>query len=561
MGPQNKHVYSTVTPFENTPPTPRKLWNPSILRRLPWKGFGAMLGAIAAVSGAIVVLMLSDRRPTASWSLQPAVYLAIASTLANVFIHFALGQAICVAWWRRATQPTTKISDLHRHWNYGDSLWASLTSGRQMNVIALASVLVAIVPINGPFLQRASRVGLGKFVHDSPVQIQIAQQLPLGYTGIVASGRGRPYASFLTPEFKDVVNATNNLTPITIVSKGCAGECTTRVQGAGFTVDCAHSTVPFDIQPPEPASDGTFPASAFADILAFETLFDNTVADSATLKLDLQFKGTSDCAGSLEVRNCTFKAATVNYPVVINGNKTVIELAPGTTMSDDHVMHTIDGVDERMNPYRTTLGGFSKAFMDTYKSSASMGFKGAVRYRTITEGATASRYATLSSDSGQNGSAIDCSIFYGDPTEDLIQAVRSMMFRTAVAASNASDAQTVSAQDMVTVPVYQSHYLYLGVAIVFTALAWLATLPVFIGWWHVGRNVSMSPIETAKAFSAPMLQHSDPNANVDELMKEVGERPIRYGAVAYNNAARLDALQMYYPGHVRVPGRGQTFIG
>ncbi|KAL8704462.1 MAG: hypothetical protein Q9201_002378 [Fulgogasparrea decipioides] len=557
MGSLSKHAYSTVKPFEDAP---RKLWNPSTLHRLPWRGFGAMLGVLAAVAVAIVVLMLSDGRPTNSWSLQPAVYLAIASTLANVFIHFALSQAICVAWWRRATQSNTKISDLHRHWNYGDSLWASVTSGRHMNVIAVASVLVAIVPINGPLLQRASRVGLGRFVQNSEIQLQIAQQLPIGYTGLVASGRGRPYASFLTPEFKNIVNATNNLAPISPVSKGCAGECTTRVRGAGFTVDCVHSTVPFDLNGLE-EDDKTIQFSSFQGIQAFATSFDNTVIDSSTLKLDLQFKGTSECAGELEVRNCTFKAATVDYPVVINGNKSVIELAPRTNMSDDHVVKVIDGVVEGMNAYRTTLGGFSKTLMDTYQSSAWMSFGGAVNYITTTEGATASRYATLAPDSSSSDiGARSCSISYGDPTEDLIQAVRSMMFRTAIAAANASDLQTVTALDTITVPVYQSHYLYLGVAIGFTALAWLATLPMFIGWWHVGRNVSMSPIETAKAFSAPMLQHSDPNANVDELMKEVGERPVRYGAVAYN-AARLDALQMYYPGHVKKPQRGQIFIG
>ncbi|KAL8730263.1 MAG: hypothetical protein Q9181_004730 [Wetmoreana brouardii] len=556
MGSQSKHAYSTVMPVEDTP---RKLWNPSILHRLPWRGLGAMLGVLAAVAAAIVVLMLSDGRPTSNWSLQPAVYLAIASALANIFIHFALSQAICVAWWRRATQPNTKISDLHRHWNYGDSLWASVTSGRQMNIIAVASLLVALVPINGPFLQRASRVGLGRFVHNPEVQLQIAQQLPIGYTGFVASGRGRPYASFLTPEFKNILNATNNLAPISLVSKGCAGECTTRVRGAGFMVNCVHSTVPFDLEPLEEDNE-TIQTSSFEGIQAFETLFDNTVNDSSTLKLDLQFKGTSDCAGTLEVRNCTFKAATVDYPVVINGNKTVIELAPSTSMSDDHVIQAIEGVDERMNAYRTTLGGFSKALMDIYKSSAWMSFGGAIQYHTTTEGATASRYATLPPDGSDDAPAKSCSISYGDPTEDLIQAVRSMMFRTAVAAANASDLQTVTALETITVPVYQSHYLYLGVAIIFTALAWLATLPMFIGWWHVGRKVSMSPIETAKAFSAPMLQHSDPNANVDELVKEVGERPVRYGAVAYN-AARLDALQMYYPGHVKRPQRGQIFIG
>lgn len=42
----------------------------------------------------------------------------------------------------------------------------------------------------------------------------------------------------------------------------------------------------------------------------------------------------------------------------------------------------------------------------------------------------------------------------------------------------------------------------------------------------------MSPVEIAKAFSAHMLYSSDSNAMTDQLLRDIGGRRVRYGAVA-----------------------------
>lgn len=51
-------------------------------------------------------------------------------------------------------------------------------------------------------------------------------------------------------------------------------------------------------------------------------------------------------------------------------------------------------------------------------------------------------------------------------------------------------------------------------------------------FWHVGRAASMSPLKTAKAFNAPLLRSHDSNASIDNLLTDVGERPVRYGAIS-----------------------------
>jgi hypothetical protein len=81
-----------------------------------------------------------------------------------------------------------------------------------------------------------------------------------------------------------------------------------------------------------------------------------------------------------------------------------------------------------------------------------------------------------------------------------------------------------------TVTVYESNHLYLGLASLFTLLALLSVLPTFCGYWYLGRQVSMSPIEMVKAFNAPLLRSGDINAEVDQLVKDLGSKNVRYGA-------------------------------
>jgi len=534
---------------------PRNPWRTNPFRRLPWLGFAALVGALLGVVASVFILIKSNGQPTKKWTLQPTVYLAIASTVTNIALHFALTEGVTVAWWRRATKENTTIADLHRHWDYGNSLWAAFTSGRHINIVAVACMLVAIGPINGPLLQRASRVSLGQFKQDADLSIKIAQNLPDGYTGYL-SGRGeRP--ALLTPAFTTTVNAANSQTDINVTSTGCTGKCATTVRGAGFAINCSVSTLPFSLTPITGGQDfNTSQEAVINGTQAFGSYIQWGAFQPGTIDLGVQFKNTQACDGELQIRNCTMQSAVVDYPVIVNGNQSTIQLDPATKMFDDTV-HNLTTVAMNTMTGPTTLGGFYKALSDTYNSMAHLRFVAAYNYELISSGATVNRYAVI--DPSGNSYA-NCTLAFADPSNDLIKAIRDMMFRTAIAAANDSDSQFVTAHETTTLPVYQSHYLYLGLAILCTALGWLATLPIFIGWWHVGRTVSMSPIETAKAFRAPLLGNADSNADADMLLKEVGDRPVRYGAAA-TTGSQMDRLEMSEPQFIRTPHTEQTFVG
>ena len=121
--------------------------------------------------------------------------------------------------------------------------------------------------------------------------------------------------------------------------------------------------------------------------------------------------------------------------------------------------------------------------------------------------------------------------------------------------------------EIVDTPVYEASYRFLALAVLFSLLGWLATIPVFLGWWHLGRKVSMSPIEIAKAFAAPGLKECNSNADAEGMLKEIGKQEVRYGALttatARDSSDRVNErprLLIAEPGQVRIPKTGEIFM-
>ena len=69
----------------------------------------AMVYVLTASNGALIY----------TWEYQPTMFLAIASTISNIALQFALAQAVTIAWWVRAMKSDTKIQNLHNIWAFG----------------------------------------------------------------------------------------------------------------------------------------------------------------------------------------------------------------------------------------------------------------------------------------------------------------------------------------------------------------------------------------------------------------------------------------------------------
>lgn len=104
------------------------------------------------------------------------------------------------------------------------------------------------------------------------------------------------------------------------------------------------------------------------------------------------------------------------------------------------------------------------------------------------------------------------------------------------------------------VTVYSSDTGYFAGAATIELFTILIVLYTFYGWWRLGRDVSLSPLETAKvggihafpyqqsrilttklqAFDAPLLVDIPPRRNGREIGKIEGKRKVQYGRVVHD---------------------------
>ncbi|KAJ9612887.1 hypothetical protein H2200_002828 [Cladophialophora chaetospira] len=448
---RSKNAASTTT-YAAIGPS-RYHWQTGGWQHFPWKGLGALLLSLAGVIVSVAILLASNGDDVRQWKFQPTVYLSIASTITNISHTYALWEGITVAWWHKALKDGTNVGDLHRFWAFGNSFLSAILAGRYFNLIALACILVAISPVNGPLLQRASTITNGTVSAQQDFQLQVNHLVNQGSTAIVTT-RG-DIVNMLTTEF-------------------------------GFHTNCSSYQLPYDMTARTPVEDTR--STIFGAEIAFSVRDDPTTAT-----LNVAYKPKAGCVGKLSVTNCTLRAGTVQYPIVIDGPTSTVTLDPNSTIWDDVAVGNPDYL-----PDETHLSAQSEA---------------AIAY-------------------SQNvGTYPSCNISFTDPLADFLQGTRELIFRTAVYTANSSNTQQVQAVASGSHTIYRTDWLFLGLATFVSLLAIVSVLLTFRGFWNLGRPVSMSPIETAKAFNAPLLANGDPNAPANHLLKQVGLKPVKYGVV------------------------------
>jgi hypothetical protein len=509
-------------------------WSPGLLQRMPWLALSALFASVLGLAASTGVLIYSDGKAIADWEFQPSTYLAIASVLTNVCMFYVLKEGANISWWRLAAHGST-IGDLHRHWSYASGFQDAILSGKNINYVALVCVIVTIAQINNPLLQRASRAVDDSAVVQTPVSLKIVSAIPYNFsTGYVS---GRQYAvSLFTASFSDVVQNFNVNASISVKNTGCRGTCSTSVEGLGLALNCSSYTVPFNLNP-ETYDNGTIftgPGSSVQGINVFESSFYWDVSAPANMTIGIAYKPTQDCAGELKVQNCSIQAATVRYKVIIDGNASTIALDPRTNTFDDVVLQVHD-LPARPSQGVTTFGGYWRALQNKYLSAAHLRFVGAVGYELLSSGNSALQYAVVNgtrTDGGSGAIGSSCDLYFRNPMDDLLAGARDLMFRTALAAVNSTTpAQRVLAQQSDRRAVFKTNYAYLGGALAVTILALVLASYLFKGYHALGRKMTMSPVEVAKAFNAPLLASAGSNSEMERLIAQLGLKNIKYGVV------------------------------
>ncbi|KAH7199269.1 hypothetical protein DER44DRAFT_671795 [Fusarium oxysporum] len=549
------HTHSTVP------------WRAHFLRRLPWDAFVSLFVGIGCALFMIIIVLKSNGDQIDNWPVSPGVYLAIASVVANIVLRYTFNKGVEISWWVAALREDgkTTVADLHHIWSFGTSLRSALLAGRGFNLVALAAVLLALVPANAPLAQRASRTVSRPIA--SNMNIPIVAALSLNATsGTTGMTTGRAHQiTYITPSFAPVLQNHLLSAPIRLKKLPCQGTtiCRGILQAAGYKMACANGTEFFDKTPRKPdevAEDGN---SAFNESTVFSTNFSYMIyeptqklrAIEPVMNLTAKFKEHGRCKGNVAVRECIMVPATLAYRIVIaNGT---IALDRGYTYEDDRLIKYAEMSEMQLH------GGIFLALQGMFSAKVTLRWAGAVGYDMATTGITALRYSRRAEE--DTDTDFLCQNRWLDPTHDILMTARELMFRLALQGNNSYVvAQSVRVSQEGTEVVYTSDFLFLGLALMLIGLAAVAVVPLLMYWWRLGRDVSLSPIEIARAFSAPELAGSGSNLDVSRLVKDIGDRKVRYGAVSYRGANSYQGhvwseLAFAQPRVVQAPQKGDQY--
>jgi hypothetical protein len=110
-----------------------------------------------------------------------------------------------------------------------------------------------------------------------------------------------------------------------------------------------------------------------------------------------------------------------------------------------------------------------------------------------------------------------CALTWSSPTSYVLNSMQNFLFCAALRASNSTEVQAFPVQRTRPTLVFHSQFGYLAAASSITFLGPFLTIFRLQGWSLLGQTVSLSPLETARAF----FHHSLLNwlVNILQLIK------------------------------------------
>jgi hypothetical protein len=77
--------------------------------------------------------------------------------------------------------------------------------------------------------------------------------------------------------------------------------------------------------------------------------------------------------------------------------------------------------------------------------------------------------------------------------------------------------------------IYVTNTMYMAIGALVSLMGVVAVGATSYGWWQLGRDVSMSPLEIAKAFDAPLLRDMGSNISHEKIPPHIKTQRIQYG--------------------------------
>lgn len=329
--------------------------------------------------------------------------------------------------------------------------------------------------------------------------------------------------------------------------------------------------------------------------VTFEAHYGN--GDYSRILMNITFTDTtakdddpSSCPGTLTRHSCILRPAIIRYPVTIEDStqtsaKTTVAnmyLGYNTTSYGGQLYYTEDGGvtsfrDDADRSLSTNVSAYDPSAYQLHNYSL-VAYKDVFEDSTLAGGSLAvvgglasvfDRYLTGSSTMGFDGihggfvlnqtglasvqpfkaayntSAPSCGYQYKDPIDHILRRINLLMFTLSVDPffdnpdnDFSSNLTQMFAKEYSQSIHYKTNHGFMYGALASILFCVLCVLPSYWGYWQLGRDVTLGPFEIANAFRAPILDHPTvANAGVKELIREVGQREVKYGAMVQTDTS------------------------
>ncbi|UPX14085.1 uncharacterized protein EKO05_0004576 [Ascochyta rabiei] len=560
-------------------------WRPGFRQQFPWIGFTGLVIILFATSMGVAVLGQSNSKRVKDWPftrfpIQPNVLINIANQFQNLGLITFISQGLAIAWWRKAMQGSS-LSTLHRNHAYSYSFYSIVTSGKHFNIVALAALMTKFAVIDSTLFQKATKTVVTQQVNykNESVTAWVETHWPAKSGGVPGENGA---IKTVDTAWAGVINAYNGKIANGKVHDMLGSnasffdcpyrqECTGAIKALGFAFNCSTTIEDVDYGLQHQTQLGGVSSSSYPlwDI-AFSSSWASDTKPYASVHLDMLYVDShagsteNSCPGTLTRRTCEIRPALVEYPVTVmvpskeelEGKNIVTHIKfysdntshpLGTPVTEPQIdqLRFLEYVDlnERFNE-TSTIGALTYVLNNLYASSANLTYRddwdimlrGGQAQTTFFADTDTETFSRCYYDIDRPG--------LDDPAIELLRKVNTLSFVASLylkgqpsTAVESRRAQNMSSQTVLTtvtgiVEEYTTDFHYVAGALVATLATILLVLPVYWGFWQLGRKVTLGPLEIANAFNAPAIRPATVRAqhgDFDEVLNEVGSRRVQYG--------------------------------
>jgi hypothetical protein len=566
-----------LTPPENK----AQVWQPGFGKQFPWLAFTCLCTVVVSSVAAILVLVFSNGKAESQWpkKIAPNVLLSVLMSISSIAITLAVGQGIAIAWWRRAMKGAT-FEDLHNSWEFGTSLKSIFLKLRYFNTIALAALVTKLAIIDGILFQRSTTtyIALGP---QRTVNITYYPTETFPDTGRFANnGTIRSLDYDYTFDVANWLDSNEGSISSTVGFSDCEGVCFTKVPMLGFTFDCTETTEQVDyIRDAKNNPNKTVNTNVELFRVNFTRHFASDERNYTWVELNIvtyQGENNTDptlhmCPATLTRQNCVLRPALLKYPVVmqyINGTtsqrdvrneKTQVMLGqldpktqiyigmsdyiPGQNQLPEFELVKYIDLPRRNIAYNlpTSIGGLVYTLQKNFDSQTYLTANSTDWDLTYTSLFANTQTSTDDTVVNPTLDTWGCPINQGyDTLNAIMQSINTLSFIVSDDAYNRNNftdtnefwnsswAYTSATQHKDEVH-YRSHYPFMFGALASTLVCVILILPSYWGYWHLGRQVTLGPLEIANAFQALALANIPAgNGHAQAVVQAVGNQKVKY---------------------------------